>query len=223
MNEIIINVGIIDDDSTKRTQLISALSKGVSDASEDVISQYEDYILNPIELNIRENIEDVLYELIEKKINVLLADYQLSSYEPVDYNGVDLADLTDNKYLNFPIFLLTSYEADLYRHETFDAYKVFDYERYMTEPKERIELNKKIIEQYEKRKRDIANKQRELLHLQETNDGSPKTNDRIFELDDYLERSLDGENAISKLEKKRLFDDKFEEMMNLLHQVLKEE
>lgn len=148
MEKTVINVGIIDDDETKRSQIMSKLEDFVQGASAEVKERYEDYSLNPIELEIKPRIEDMLEEIREKDIDALIIDYKLSSYEvSVEYTGVRFAEETDRKYLDFPVFILTSYEGELYQKEIFDAYKVYDFERYMNEEQERIEINGKIVEQ----------------------------------------------------------------------------
>ena len=224
MKKISIKVGIIDDDETKRTQIVSYLRDCVDEFPEDLIDQYRKYQLVPVEINIHPDMNVVIDDIIEKEIDVLLIDYQLSSYDShVNYTGVGVANRADQKYLGFPIFVLTSFEADLYKKEIFDAYKVFDFERYMHDDKERIEINKKIIEQYVKRIREIENKKEELNRLLKMEKTNQKIDDRILELDDFLERSLDGDNAISITEKRRLLNSRYEELLNLLRKVVEEE
>lgn len=224
MNKIHIKVGIIDDDETKRTQIISCLRDYVNEFPEDIIEQYRKYELVPVEIDILPDMNAVIDDIIEKEIDVLLIDYQLSSYDShVNYTGVGVANRADQKYLGFPVFVLTSFEADLYKKEIFDAYKVFDFERYMHDDKERIEINKKLIEQCIKRRRDIENKREELNRLLKMEGTNQEIDDRILELDEFLERSLDGDNAISKSEKKRLLDSRYEELLKLLRKVVEEE
>lgn len=224
MNKIHIKVGIIDDDETKRTQIISCLRDYVNEFPEDIIEQYRKYELVPVEIDILPDMNAVIDDIIEKEIDVLLIDYQLSSYDShVNYTGVGVANRADQKYLGFPVFVLTSFEADLYKKEIFDAYKVFDFERYMHDDKERIEINKKLIEQCVKRRRDIENKREELNRLLKMEGTNQEIDDRILELDEFLERSLDGDNAISKSEKKRLLNSRYEELLKLLRKVVEEE
>ena len=224
MNKVHIKVGIIDDDETKRTQIISCLRDYVNEFPEDIIEQYRKYELVPVEIDILPDMNAVIDDIIEKEIDVLLIDYQLSSYDShVNYTGVGVANRADQKYLGFPVFVLTSFEADLYKKEIFDAYKVFDFERYMHDDKERIEINKKLIEQCIKRRRDIENKREELNRLLKMEGTNQEIDDRILELDEFLERSLDGDNAISKSEKKRLLDSRYEELLKLLRKVVEEE
>ena len=49
--------------------------------------------------------------------------------------------------MEFPLFILTSYEDELYEQEVFDVYQIFDFERYLSEPQERVELHYKLIQQ----------------------------------------------------------------------------
>lgn len=116
MGKTIINVGIIDDDETKRSQIMSKLDDFVDGASSEIKERYEDFAINPIELELKTNISDLLEEIFEKNIHALVIDYMLSSYEvAVDYTGVKFAEETDKKYLGFPVFILTSYEEELYQ------------------------------------------------------------------------------------------------------------
>lgn len=212
-----INVGIIDDDRTKRTQIISCLENGVDSACEDVQEMYRDYVLNPIELEVSSDVDKIIEQIIEFEIDVLLVDYQLTSYESeVDYTGVGVAKKADGKYLEFPVFILTSFETELYKHEIFDATKVFDFERYMGEDKEQTELNRKIFEQYLMRKKNIEEKKRELYDLLPREGESQEIDDRIIELDTFIEKSLDGEAAISACKKKRLLSGQSDEILELL-------
>ena len=219
-----INVGIIDDDKTKRTQIISCLESGVDSASEDVQEMYQDYILKPIELNISGNIDYIIEQMIDFNIDALLIDYQLTSFESVvDYTGVEVAKKADKKYLGFPVFILTSFETELYKHEIFDPTKVFDFERYIGETKEQTELNRKIFEQYLMRKKDIEKKKRELYDLLPNEGKSQAINDKIIELDTFIERSLDGEAAISECSKKRLLCEENDEILELLRKIVQKE
>lgn len=221
MEKIKINVGIIDDDRTKRTQIMACLENGVDLANEDVQEMYMNYELNPIELELSSDEDKIIEQIMELKIDVLLVDYQLSSYESaVDYTGVGVAKKTDRKYLEFPVFILTSFETELYKHEIFDVTKVFDFGRYMEEEGEQTELNKKIFEQYLMRKKNIEEKKRELYDLLPREGESQEIDDRIIELDTFIEKSLDGEAAINERTKKRLLSGQSDEILELLRKIV---
>lgn len=224
MKKNVINVGIIDDDETKRSQIISKLDDFVDGASPEIKERYEEYNLNPIELEIKTNINDLLEEILDKNIDALVVDYMLSSYEAaIDYTGVKFAEETDKKYMGFPIFILTSYEEELYQKEIFDAYKVFSFERYMNDDQERIEINVKIVEQCIKRKRQIEEWKTQLEELLPKQGESSEINEKIMELDSNLEKSFDGEHAISKELKEKLSGDNFTLLLSKLDDLLKGE
>ena len=224
MKKNVINVGIIDDDETKRSQIISKLDDFVDGASAEIKERYEEYNLNPIELEIKTNINDLLDEILDKNIDALVVDYMLSSYEAaIDYTGVKFAEETDKKYMGFPIFILTSYEEELYQKEIFDAYKVFSFERYMNDDQERIEINVKIVEQCIKRKRQIEEWKTQLEELLPKQGESSEIDEKIMELDSNLEKSFDGEHAISKELKEKLSGDNFTLLLSKLDDLLKGE
>lgn len=224
MKKNVINVGIIDDDETKRSQIISKLDDFVDGASPEIKERYEEYNLNPIELEIKTNINDLLEEILDKNIDALVVDYMLSSYEAaIDYTGVKFAEETDKKYMGFPIFILTSYEEELYQKEIFDAYKVFSFERYMNDDQERIEINVKIVEQCIKRKRQIEEWKTQLEELLPKQGESSEIDEKIMELDSNLEKSFDGEHAISKELKEKLSGDNFTLLLSKLDDLLKGE
>lgn len=224
MKKNVINVGIIDDDETKRSQIISKLDDFVDGASPEIKERYEEYNLNPIELEIKTNINDLLEEILDKNIDALVVDYMLSSYEAaIDYTGVKFAEETDKKYMGFPIFILTSYEEELYQKEIFDAYKVFSFERYMNDDQERIEINVKIVEQCIKRKRQIEEWKTQLEELLPKQGESSEIDEKIMELDSNLEKSFDGEHAISKELKEKLSGDNFMLLLSKLDDLLKGE
>lgn len=224
MEKIRISVGIIDDDEAKRTQIMSNLEACVEDASEEIQDQYSMYELYPIELEIKADMNEVIDEIIENEINVLIVDYKLASYETVaDYTGVKFANRTNDKFMDFPLFILTSFETELYKHESFNAYQVFDFERYMNEQAERIELNRKIIEQYLKYKNQIEKWKEELSELLQREGESDVVDKKIMELDHLLEKSFDGDNAIPDILKERLSNDKYETVIELLKKLTQED
>ena len=69
---------------------------------------------------------------------------------------------------------------------------------------------------------EIEIKRNELNELLKQTNRTPEMDDRIIDLDDFIERSLDGESALSKAQKRRLMDNRFDEVLALLHKVLEE-
>ena len=134
------NIGILDDDAAKVTQIMTKLSEGVQDADTGKTAKYHEYALIPVEITAGKSIEALIDEIINKEIDCMIIDYKLNSNKIINYNGIDVANQLYDTLYDFPIFILTSYEDDLFSNETYDAYKIFNFGRYLSEKMERIEL-----------------------------------------------------------------------------------
>ena len=150
-----IRVGIIDDDNSKVTQIMTYLLYGMKDAVKAKADRYANIKFDVIEIALTSNMDEIASAITEQGIDAVLIDYNLSSYATIPYTGVQLAKYIQEKFLDFPLFILTSYEDELYEQEIFDAYQIFDFERYLSEPLERVELHYKLIEQVAKYHKQI--------------------------------------------------------------------
>ncbi len=181
-----IKVGIIDDDKSKVTQIMIHLLYGMKDASKQKADRYADIEFNVIEIEPTPNMEDTASFITDQKIDAVLIDYNLSSYATISYTGVQLAKFIQEKFLEFPLFILTSYEDELYEHELFDAYQIFDFERYLSEPLERVELHYKLIEQVTKYRKQIELWESEIKSLLPEKGKNVEVDTRILDLFDKL-------------------------------------
>lgn len=216
-------VGILDDDSSKVTQIITRLMYGVTEASPGKKDKYENYEFEPYEIKVKNSIQDMINDVFEQKLDCVLVDYKLSSYEIVDFTGVEFAKHLEDALYDFPIFILTSYEDDLFANEVYNAYQVFDFDRYLSEDSERIELNFKIIEQILKdikQKEQWHNELRRILPLAGT---SEEIDSRIIELDTKLEKSINGIYSIPEKIKKDLEASKINELLAKIDELLDKE
>ncbi|MEC1177316.1 hypothetical protein P9B03_02370 [Metasolibacillus meyeri] len=216
-------VGILDDDSSKITQIITMLLYGMLGASPEKKARYKDYELIPYEIKLQEDIQDIISEVFEQKLDCILIDYKLSSYAITDFTGVEIAKILGEEIYDFPIFILTSYEDDLFTKEIYNAYQVFDFDRYLTEPAERIELNCKIIEQILKSTKQREQWEKEIVKLLPLSGKSEEIDSRILELDNKLERSISGKYSISKKIKKDLNTNKLNELIDRIDDILGED
>jgi len=219
----IFKIGIIDDDSSKVTQIMYRLTIGFESANLEKKSKYSNIKIEPIEIEIEQDIENTINNIIEENIDGLIVDYKLSSYKNVDYSGVDIADELEKIKYDFPIFVLTSYEDDLFINEIFNAYQVFDFDRYLNEDTERIELNFKVIEQVLKTKKQQKKWESEILELLPNAGKSIEVDNKLIELDDKLEKSVNGGSSIPKKLKKDLQSDRVTELLNKLDGIIEKE
>lgn len=201
------NVGIIDDDSTKITQLITYISLGWNDEDGHLLKEkYKDFSLNPLEVQLEDDINEMVEKIMADKPDALIIDFKLSSQENISYSGVALAKAVDDRLRGFPIFILTSFEDDLYEKESFDAYQVFDFARYITEDKERIEINSKIVQQIKKYNSTLSQWKKELTELLPRAGENASIDEKILWLDNMIENSIDGTSALSSKLKHELND-----------------
>ena len=215
------NIGILDDNAAKVTQIMTKLSEGVRDADTGKTAEYHEYTLRPVEITIRESIEALIEEIINKEIDCMIIDYKLNSNEIINYNGIKVANLLYDTLYDFPIFILTSYEDDLFSNETYDAYKIFNFGRYLSEKMERIELNFKIIEQVRKYKKQLLLWEQELLKLLPHKGKSVEIDSQIIELDTKIEKSINGKSTLSKKEKID-FSNKLDKIISRLDNLIRE-
>lgn len=213
-------IGIIDDDSSKKTQIMVRLMNGVNEASAEKQEKYSAFKFEPIELEIKPELKDMVDQVTELDLDCVLVDYKLSSYQNVYYSGIELAKSIEKALYDFPIFILTSYEDDLFSNEVFNAYQVFDFARYLSDKSERIELNYKIIEQILKSKKQKEQLTEELIRLLPMMGKNQEIDSRIMELDSILEKSLSGEHALSVKIKKDLGSSKLVELIEKIDMIL---
>lgn len=125
--------------------------------------------------------------------------------------------------MEFPLFILTSYEDELYEQEVFDVYQIFDFERYLSEPHERVELHYKLIQQVVKYHKQLELWKKEIESLLPQKGQSAAIDKRILELDSKLEKSIDGHAAISDEVKNDLKSNKLDELIDKIDLLLKED
>lgn len=215
-----LKIGIIDDDQSKITQIITRLMEGVANSSPEKQDKYSKFEFVPIEIKIEEDINDMLNVIFEEDLDCVIVDYKLSSYEVVNYTGIEFAKSLEERVYDFPIFILTSYEDDLFYNEIYNAYQVFDFERYLNEPLERIELHFKIIEQILKCKKQRKKWEDEIKKLLPLAGKSEEIDSRLLELDSKLERSINGTNALPIKIKKDLDSNKLTELLDKIDLIL---
>ncbi len=215
-----LRIGIIDDDRSKITQIITRLMEGIRNSSPEKLDKYSKFEFVPIEIEIKEDINEMLKDVLEYDLDCIILDYKLSSYALASYTGIEFAQNLEEMIYDFPIFILTSYEDDLFSNEIYNAYQVFDFDRYLNEACERTELHFKIIEQILKFKKQRENWKIELKSLLPLAGTSEEIDSRLLELDSKLEKSINGTYALSNKLKKDLDSNKLMELLDKIDLIL---
>ena len=191
-------IGIIDDDESKITQLLTFIKLALNDEDGNLIKEkYKNIELEPFEISLEKTVDQMGDKVCYFKPHALVVDFKLSSQKNISYSGIEIAQAIDKKLKGFPLFMLTSYQDDLYVQECFDVYQVFDFERYINDEQERVEINSKIIEQIKKYKATLKMWQEELEKLIPQAGKTSEIDERIIELDSLLENSIDGNSALT--------------------------
>lgn len=192
-------VGILDDDNSKIVEIVDNLKYAF-----ESIPEYGEYSFDPIEISINSDIEETVAAIIDQHIECMLIDYNLSSRKTAGYNGVEVARRVWSFRKNLPVFLLTSFDEDVYTHELFSAFQIFNYARYQNNTEEQLDIHKKIVREIEFHKKRVAAWERELMELLERRGESAEIDARILELDSELESDLDTYSSLSMKTKRDL-------------------
>ena len=217
------HIGIIDDDPSKITQMITCIRLCCNDEDGNPIkAKYANCELIPVELELTGSMDDMVERIIEKRLDAVIIDYKLSSQRAISYSGVSLANELHLRLWRFPVFVLTTYQDDLFDHELFDSYLVFDFERYIGENEERVELNSKLIEQIKKYRTETEKRKQELEELLPHSGESATIDERILELDSWLEKSIDGRSAISLPIKRDFTAEKIDELISKIDALIED-
>ena len=214
-------IGIIDDSLEKIATIKPLLlAKPVSAKKQ---GKYSNRKFNVFELDPQKSMNEVIGDIYYEKLDCMLIDYKLDSFSISEYNGVDLATKIEETLYNFPMFILTSHEDELFNKEVCNVYQVLDFELYTNEEFERDEVHGKIIEQIQMFKKQKKEWEKELKDLMPQAGISEKIDSKIIELDSKIEKSIDGRSALSDELKRELKSDKLMSLMEKIEQILNEE
>jgi len=168
---------------------------------------YESNLFEKIHLvHPKPNLNELVNDLIELRIDALVTDFNLSEAAPLSYNGEQLVSAFLAARSDFPCFIRTSFD-DAALHSSDDVNRVYS-KNVANEEIAGRNLFKRIALQIEHHRRRSKEWQDELQSLLEK-DPAQRTIadvDRIVELDSKIEASLAKDMAISERVKKGLFD-----------------
>lgn len=218
----ILNIGIIDDDKTKITSIINKLYFQPEKLSPEKKDVYDKYEFKHVILEIFNDKNKMIEQIHSNNIDCVIVDYKLSSYSNVSYDGTELSKYIEEKIIDFPVFLLTSFEDDLYANSTFNSFQVFDFNRYYNEPSETIEFNYKMIQQIKNYHKQLEECKEELLNLIPEAGMNAEIDDRIFELNKKIKSSISHTNILSKRTEKIISSTKMDEFLEKVDQLLEE-
>lgn len=213
------------DDSPDKIHRIQTKFKQRNDKKNNLYDkQYENYtlILHPI--NVNKTVEEIIGEINRNGFDAIIIDYDLSSFSTTTKNGITIAKQIKEKFSEYPLFILTAYEDRLFQNEIFDAYQIYTYDNYLNNKDTTKELHSRIIQQILKSKKQIKLWEQELNDLSQKSleERTIKDISRMIDLDNKIERSIDGKSALPSKLKKDLYTNKLDELLKKADEILKE-
>ena len=208
-------IGLLDDNASKLTEVVDMLRHAFVETP-----RYNNYAFEPIEISVNTDCSTTVEAILEENIECMIIDYNLSSI--VGYNGVEVANELWRHRKNMPVFMLTSFDEDMYEHEFFNAFQIFNYDRYLSEKKEQYEIHRKIVRTIEIHKKIIAGWEKELLSLLEHRGENALIDSRILEIDSEIEAALDGVSSLPMKTKHDLSESGLMKLVEQLDLIIKE-
>ncbi|WP_181573226.1 hypothetical protein [Enterobacter sp. RIT418] len=162
----------------------------------DFIKKYDIYEF--IDFKPKPSIEELIDEINSSNLDILVIDFQINEYVNINYNGVKVFDSIRNKRRNFPCIILTSFADDAIS-ESFDTHIVYSKSIPFgsdTESKKLFEFKiRKSIEHYIN---ELQRASSEFAELTSLNNLTLEQENRLIELDDFLESSLNNDVKLPK-------------------------
>ena len=142
-------------------------------------------------------LKDLLQQLESRHFDCLVVDYFLKQGARVNFQGDDLVAAYQAKYPKFPIMMLSNKDDGAIEDaENIDVMLIRSKQSYTKTPDVFIALLQKIIENY---KGSLASASKELEELKQKDSGGALDaleEERLVELDAFLDESLDSSNKI---------------------------
>ena len=172
--------------------------------------------------------EEMLQEIDEQHPDAIVTDYLLNDIKEnikynISYTGVDLVRQYRAMRPDFPCFIITSFDNDAVS-ETDDVNLIY-VKNILNNREECVKAHfyDKIREQISKYRKSIESAKSELhsLLMKKEKEGvDPTQEQRIIELDDFLEKSLDNYDALPSEMKKVSSLDKLTSMIAKVDELL---
>ncbi|XOK60289.1 hypothetical protein ACJ7K1_27735 [Paenibacillus elgii] len=173
-----------------------------------------------VEIELKEDMSEVIEDIIDSHVSAVVIDYNLnSSHSKIHYNGVHLIKELLKTMRDFPCYILTSHEAeaegtlldpDLIRDKQFVSEKR---EWFVHKLKVKIESHDKQIELF---KAELA------ALMSRFPDLNSKEEERLIELDDYLEKNSNGYKSLPSDVKKISNDARLDRLIQLSEELIDE-
>ena len=183
------------------------------DEENDTLQDFEEFVekfhsktkLEPITMFPLSDLDEMIESIIKIAPDAIISDYRLNELKTdikynVPYNGVDLVEEYQRIRSNFPCFVLTALDDEAVNSSN-DVNIV--YVKNILYNKEEGNAKAKFldrvisqIEHYENRIESYKQELAKLIEIRRSGKADILVENRIIELDDFLEKSIDGRSVI---------------------------
>jgi len=178
-----------------------------------------------------DNIDEMIEIIFKINPDAVVTDFRLNEMKTdikynIPYDGVELVEKLLKIRDGFPCFVLTAFD-DLAVSASDDVNKIYIkniLHNYKEESKAKAKLLDRIINQIEHYKAKIYNAEKELKNLIELRrSGKANINDeeKIIELDHFLERAIDSKHSIPLSYKSLSNDERLDKLLRTVDEILK--
>lgn len=208
------------------------------DEEQDSLDYFEEYVEKFASRNVLEvvvtfplpTLEEMVEFFIDITPDAIITDYRLNEKKEdieyiVPYNGVDLVNEYQSIRKGFPCFVLTAVDDEAVSQS--DDVNIVYIKDILHNPEEgnaKAKFLDRVISQIKHYKVRISKAETELLDLiavRKAGDANLDVENRIIELDNYLEKSIDAGNSLPAEFKKLSNIDKLDSMINKVDELLK--
>lgn len=209
------------------------------DEEKDTFDDFKDYLdisstkdnIEVIEMLPLEELSEMIEVIFKINPDAIITDFRLNEMKTdIDYNvpydGVELVEEFLKYRQSFPCFVLTAFD-DLAVSASEDVNKVYIkniLHNNKEESKAKAKFLDRVINQIEHYQTKIKNSESELLELiklRESGKATISDENRIIELDSFLENVIDRKSSIPPEYKKLSNDNRLSELLNKVDTLLK--
>jgi hypothetical protein len=183
------------------------------DEEKDVLDDFADYVDEfPLKVKVEvitrlpsENIDAMIDMIMQIAPDALITDFRLNEMKGdiqynVPYNGVDLVEKFQSIRQQFPCFVLTALDDEAVGQS--DDVNIVYIKNILYNKEEgnaKAKFLDRVVIQIEHHQKKISDAQEELLQLikvRESGKADYGVENRIMELDDFIEKSIDAQSSI---------------------------
>jgi hypothetical protein len=180
-----------------------------------------------IQLEIKD-IGDVIDNIMSKKLDALIIDYNLENSTNFIFSGNDVLDYLHCHLMGFPAVILTGYGIEAENNNE-SPFIVFEKKRILDSENNNFENNKNMveftrkfiicIENYKKRINDAEKRYSELNEIP-TDKLTPEEEAELVRIDDFLDRTFSGDAAINRRYKETTFERNLVKLIDKTEQMI---